>query len=88
MMEGEEQESSSLSAQQIFVLSVLVGRLHIVVCFFTRLAEMLVPQVGVSELSQIHWKHVCSERSSSRCSVCVCCFRDGIESSIFTYNLS
>lgn len=61
MMEREKQESSSLSAQQVFVLSVFVGRSRIVVCFFTRLVKILVPQVGVSEL--------CHRFTGSMCAV-------------------
>lgn len=32
------------------MLSVFVGRLYVAVCFFIRLAKMMVPQVGVSGL--------------------------------------
>lgn len=60
-MEREKQESSSLSPQQVFVLSVFVGRSCIVVCFFfTRLDKMLVPQVGVSELCHRFTGRMCA----------------------------
>lgn len=45
------------------------------------------PSRGFWIVSQINCVQVCSERGSSRCGVCVCSIRKGIESSVFTYSL-